>query len=97
MKTLTQVFLFGSLKKWGKGFIEIPILLKLPAPATLWEIIEQLKIPPDMVQLPMVNHRAVSWHATIHPGDRVSLFPKEYPIFADWKNFRACPPIGLIR
>jgi hypothetical protein len=36
----------------------------------------------------MVNHKAVSPDHLIHPGDRIALFPKEYAIFADWKNFR---------
>lgn len=88
MRPLTQVFLFGSLQKWARGFYDLPIQLDLHTPTTVSEILEDLKIPPGMVQLPMVNHRAISKHSTIHPGDRVSLFPKEYPIFADWKNFR---------
>ncbi len=89
MRTSTQVFLFGSLQKWAKDFYDLPIQLELHTTTTVSEIFEALKIPPDMVQLPMINHRAVSKDSKIHPGDRVSLFPKEYPIFADWKNFRS--------
>ena len=89
MRTLTQVFLFGSLQKWAKDFYDLPIQLEHQTPTTVWEILEDLKIPPDMIQLPMLNHRAISKHSKIHPGDRLSLFPKEYPIFADWKNFRS--------
>ncbi len=89
MKHLTQVFLFGSLQKWARGFHELPIELDLHTPATVLEILEYLKIPSAMVQLSMVNHRAISRHSIVHPGDRVSLFPEEYPIFADWKNFRS--------
>jgi molybdopterin converting factor small subunit len=47
-----------------------------------------LRIPFNKVQVVMVNYRAVAKHSTIHPGDRVSLFPREYPVFADWKDFR---------
>jgi hypothetical protein len=36
----------------------------------------------------LVNHRAVPKTTLIRPGDRLSLFPREYPIFADWKDFR---------
>ena len=89
MTSLTQVFLFGSLQKRARDVCDVPILLDLHSPTTVLEILEELEISPGMVQLPMVNHRAISKHSTIHPGDRVSLFPKEYPIFADWKNFRS--------
>jgi len=40
------------------------------------------------VQLAMVNHRAVHKNSTIHPGDRLALFPKAYIVFADWHSFR---------
>jgi hypothetical protein len=35
-----------------------------------------------------LNNRAVPKNSTIHPGDRLSLFPREYPIFVDWKDHR---------
>jgi len=41
------------------------------------------------VQLVMVNHKAVHTNSTINPGDRIALFPREYPVFADWKDFRS--------
>jgi hypothetical protein len=36
----------------------------------------------------MVNHKAVRMDHGVHPDDQVALFPKEYMIFADWKNLR---------
>ena len=36
----------------------------------------------------MVNNKAVKVDALINPGDRIAFFPKEYPLFADWKDFR---------
>jgi molybdopterin converting factor small subunit len=54
----------------------------------LKELLDRLEIAPDRVQLAMVNHRAVFLDHLIHPGDRIALFPREYTIFADWKNFR---------
>jgi len=83
-----QVRLFGSLlKQHGKsGDLKTRIELKKPSP--LIEIIKNLDIPLSRVQLVMVNHRAVSPDFLIHPGDRVSLFPREYAFFADWKAFR---------
>ena len=84
MNKPTQVFLFGSLRKAHGEFLTS----SLPAPICLTDLLKDLQIPPDRVQLAMVNHRAVPPDQVIHPGDRVSLFPKEYMIFADWKDFR---------
>jgi hypothetical protein len=61
----------------------------LKSKSPLIDILKQLKIPLDLVQLVMVNHKAVYMDSTIYPGDRVALFPKEYPVFADWKDFRS--------
>ena len=88
MKAVTNVYLFGSLSKKVKGKGSHPIPYTLQAPAALNEFLEYLEIPSGWVQMAMVNHRAVSLDHVIHPGDRIALFPREYAIFADWKNFR---------
>lgn len=88
MKAVTNVYLFGSLGSGGKGNGAHPIPHVLQAPILLMELLDCLEIASDRVQLAMVNHRAVSLDHVIHPGDRIALFPKEYAIFADWKNFR---------
>ena len=67
---------------------DIPILFGLNAPTPMIDILERFEIPLDRVQLAMVNHRAVSKDSVIHPGDRLSLFPREYMVFADWKDLR---------
>ena len=80
-----EVFLFGSLlKKFGDEKME----LELKGPTQLPEILRALGIPSEQVQLYMVNYRAVPKDSTIRPGDRVSLFPIDYPVFVDWKDFR---------
>lgn len=84
MNKVTQVILFGSL---GKAYGEC-LTSSSPSPRSLNELLEDLQIPSDRVQLAMVNYRAVPPDQVIHPGDRVSLFPREYMIFADWKDFR---------
>lgn len=84
MKSTTQILLFGSLGKDHGGVRVHPLLTPTPFP----ELLRTLQIPFQRVQLVMVNHRAVPHDHVIHPGDRVSLFPREYAIFADWKNFR---------
>lgn len=85
MKIITEVFYFGSLSK-GRGEAHSPCDLQGPTP--LRELLNRLQIPTGQVQLVMVNHKAVSSSHLIQPGDRVALFPKEYAIFADWKNLR---------
>jgi hypothetical protein len=88
MKSLTEVYLFGSFQN-GIGDADGPFIqLDLKEPTALAAVIKSLKISSDMVQLALVNYRAVPKDSTIHPGDRLSLFPKEYPIFADWKDLR---------
>ena len=51
-------------------------------------VLEALGIPVDRIQLVMVNHRPAGLEAEVGPGDRVALFPVEYPIFVDWHAFR---------
>ena len=88
MKSTTQIFLFGSLRKGFARSDGYPITLDLEAPIPIREILKRISIAPESVQLAMVNFRAVHKDYAIQPGDRLSLFPKEYPIFADWKDHR---------
>jgi hypothetical protein len=88
MGPITQVCLFGSLQKSLGDLYAHPVQLDLKAPTLLVEVLRSLKIPTDMVQMTMVNFKAVPKDSTIYPGDRVALFPKEYPVFADWKDLR---------
>ena len=88
MKGKTEVYLYGSLRRGPGESIASPVLDNLDEPLSLGELIHRLQIQPDQVQLAMINHRAVSPDHVIQPGDRVSLFPREYAIFADWKNLR---------
>ena len=85
MKPVIEVFYFGSLSS-DRGNHHCTIDLTGPTPFR--EVLEQLCIPLARVQLIMVNYRAVSSDQVIQPGDRVALFPREYAIFADWKNLR---------
>ena len=89
MKSDIQIHLYGSLRNMGKKHDESVIQTGLKSEALLVDILKQLKIPFDLVQLVMVNHKAVHMDSTIYPGDRIALFPGEYPVFADWKDFRS--------
>ncbi len=83
-----QINLFGSLREMMKDRSGPPIRLNLEKPAQLAEVLKRLEIPSDRVQLAMVNYRAVPRGSMIKPGDRLSLFPREYPVFADWNDLR---------
>ena len=88
MSPNVQINLFGSLQKKMKDLYDLPIKFDLNVPSPLVDVLERFNIPLDMVQLAMVNHRAVAKDSIINPGARISLFPREYIVFADWKDFR---------
>ena len=87
MRPLIQICLFESLRKRPGDRKDLSIQWDLKTQTPLSELLKDLEIPSDTVQLSMVNHKAVPKEATIYPGDRLSLFPKEYPVFVDWKDF----------
>ena len=86
MRTYTELVLFGSLKREMADVDDDSIRFELKDPTPLLEVLQIHKIPVNMVQLAMVNHSAVPKKSIIHPGDRLALFPREYVIFADWKD-----------
>ncbi len=88
MNSLTHVLLFGSLSRFHSGKRGEALELDLQVPTGIPDLLELLKIPSNDVSLAMVNHRSVPKDFVIHPGDRLSLFPREYPVFADWIDHR---------
>lgn len=83
-----QVNLFGSLRDTSADQNDAEITYDLKTATPLMAFLPRLGIPADRIQLVMVNHRAADKQATLQPGDRVALFPKEYPIFVDWNAYR---------
>ena len=87
MTVQTKIFLYGSLKpdiapeSWMEYSQEDALSVR--------DLLKRIPVSAERVQLVMVNHRAVRAEHLIHPGDRVAFFPREYMIFADWKNFRS--------
>jgi molybdopterin converting factor small subunit len=88
MNPMIHVLLFGSLSRFRRATEDEALSLDLQVPTAIPDLIEFLEIPAKDVSLAMVNHRSVPKDSVIHPGDRVSLFPREYPIFADWLGHR---------
>jgi hypothetical protein len=89
MPLKTKIYLYGSLGTASMNIGNEPVMeyaLETSLPAR--ELLNRFPNLADRVQLVMVNHKAVPPNHIIHPGDRVALFPREYLIFADWKNLR---------
>jgi putative ubiquitin-RnfH superfamily antitoxin RatB of RatAB toxin-antitoxin module len=78
--------LMGSLLPYGSpeqpGLIDITLMNG----ATVLEAIKALGIPKEKVKLIFVNHTGALLDQPLKGGDRVSLFPAEYPVFADWEG-----------
>lgn len=85
---MATVFLFGSLRKKKTPPSHNQLSLDLQGPTTILEVLESLRIPVEKVQLAMVNHRSVPKETCVSPGDRLSLFPREYIIFGEWRDHR---------
>jgi rubredoxin/putative ubiquitin-RnfH superfamily antitoxin RatB of RatAB toxin-antitoxin module len=80
------VKLMGSFLSYGSpgqpGLIEI----SLKNGSTVREAIQASGIPTERVKLILVNHTGAFLDQPLQDGDRVSLFPAEYPVFADWER-----------
>lgn len=89
MSEYVEVVLYGSLQSHlGGSSMATPIQFALGKPAPLVDVQDRLGIPLGLVQLVMVNHRAVPADVLIQPNDRLAVFPREYPVYPDWNSFR---------
>jgi len=74
---------YGSLGHSGGR----PSTFRPQAPVSVEELVKTLDIPVQAIKLVMVNHSPARRDALIQPDDAVALFPREYPFFADWKDY----------
>lgn len=88
MDLFAKILMFGSLAEEGAKVSPQEIYCALEDPLPLERLLDILNIDRKCIQLAMVNHRAVDLGHLIRPGDRVALFPPQYPVFSDWKDFR---------
>jgi Mut7-C ubiquitin len=88
MNPVTHVLLFGSLARFHRGIGDEALELDLKTPTGIQDVLELLRIPAQEVSLAMLNFRSVPKDFEVRPGVRLSLFPREYPIFADWIDHR---------
>jgi len=84
-----QILMFGSLREEEGNLHRHLSGLSLKDPIPLRELLNHLHLLPGRVQMVLVNHRAVPLDHVVQAGDRIAIFPKEYPLFADWKDFRS--------
>lgn len=82
----TKILLFGPLRPGAGQDSTVEYTQKDIFPVA--DLLKRLPVAADRVQLVMVNHKAVPFNYLVFPGDRVALFPREYMIFADWKDFK---------
>jgi hypothetical protein len=83
-----EVHAYGSLRqmvKDGTCHVQEP---QQDSKIRVLDLLCKLGIPRENVQLVMRNHRAVTMSDLVSPGDRLAFFPREYPLFVDWKDFR---------
>ncbi len=80
------VKLTGSLLSYGSPGRPELIEIFLKDGSTVLEIIRALGIPKERVKLILVNHTGGPLDQPLKNGDRVSLFPAEYPVFVDWEG-----------
>jgi len=78
--------LMGSLLKYAPQSQSELIQTSLKDRSTVREAIQSLGIPKERVKLIFVNHMGAFLSHPLKDGDRVSLFPAEYPVFADWEG-----------
>ena len=83
--------LYGSLPKTVGHASGKVIKLSLNGPTPLADVLSTGRIPAEAIQLIMLNHKAANMDVVVQPGDRVALFPREYPFFVDWYDFRNRP------
>lgn len=83
---MTDIILFGSLRKKHTPPSHNQLTIDLQGPTTITAVLGKLGIPSERVKLAMVNHRSVPKESSVSQGDRLSLFPKEYIIFGEWKD-----------
>ena len=77
---------YGSLKNETGADLSGKRVEPIAHRQPLSQFLEAIGISGKRIQLAMVNHARAAVDA--RTGDRVALFPKEYPIFVDWHAFR---------
>ncbi len=88
VQATVKIVPYGSLRRSlpvsAGGTLDHP----LADARSLADVLASLDVRTEQVQLAMVNHRAAAVDSAVCAGDRIALFPKEYPIFADWQSYR---------
>jgi len=78
----------GSLREYAPDGTDASFRVEWPEDRPVEDLLKTTGVPMAMVQVVMVNNRAVPPGAAVAPGDRVCVFPVEYAFFADWVHMR---------
>lgn len=71
-----SVKLFATLRPFlGEGASGSPVALDIPSGATIGELANLLKLPPDEVKICFVNGRICELDHILTDGDEVGIFP----------------------
>ena len=79
---------YGSLKNETGSGLRGEQVQPIGHRQPLCQFLETIGVPGNRIQLAMINHRAAGLDTMVGAGDRVALFPREYPIFVDWHTYR---------
>ena len=80
------VKLMGSLLSYVSPEQSELVEILLKNGSTVQEALQTLGIPAERVKLILINHTGALLNQPLKNGDRVSLFPAEYPVFVDWEG-----------
>ncbi len=71
-----QVRLYASLSRYyGNVAAGVPFVIELPESATIVDLVNRLKLPPEEVKVFFVGGRARPLDWLLKPGDEVGIFP----------------------
>jgi molybdopterin converting factor small subunit len=79
---------YGSLRSDTGAALSDKLTRPIAHRQPLAQFLEAIGISVSRIQLAMINHRTAGLDTMVGAGDRVALFPREYPIFVDWHAFR---------
>lgn len=83
-----EILAYGSLDQALQGKTHKLQELHQDTQLPIKEVLGRLGLSKEQVQLVMLNHSPACLEDLVGPGDRLALFPQEYPVFTDWKDYR---------
>ncbi|MFO8032486.1 MAG: hypothetical protein R6U22_08080 [Desulfohalobiaceae bacterium] len=86
--TKLEILAYGSLHQAVREAVQRLQGLTEEHSLPVREVLDRLGLSREQVQLVMLNHSPACLEDQVCQGDRLALFPQEYPVFTDWKDYR---------